>query len=215
MKLYGNNFSFNSNKVRFAANAMGIQYEFQTVDLAGGDQRKPEFLKINPSGRIPCLHNGDFVVYESNTIMRYLAETTNSPLYPKDIEKRTIVNQWLDFGSIHLGGAMGKIFFNTLVYKFVGGTVDERSLSEGRQFLANHLKLVENQLGKTAFVTGEVMTLADFNILAILDPTEVTGSDISAYPKVVAWRKKLQAQDFYQKVYSSFADFVNGAMQKA
>src|SRR4051812_34618856 len=102
MKLYGNNFSFNSNKVRFAANAMGLNYEFQSVDLAAGEQRTPEFLKINPTGRIPCLQDGGFVVFESNTIMRYLAEKNNSPLYPKELEKRTIVNQWLDFGSIHI-----------------------------------------------------------------------------------------------------------------
>jgi glutathione S-transferase len=215
MKLFGNNVSFNSNKVRFAANAMGLTYDFQSVDLAAGEQRTPEFLKINPTGRIPCWQDGAFVVFESNTIMRYLAEKNNSPLYPKELEKRTIVNQWLDFGSIHIGGAMGKIFFNTIIYKFINETVDERSLKEGRQFLANHLKLVENQLGKTAYVGGNDLTLADLNILAILDPSEVTGSDLSAYPKVVAWRKKLQGQDFYKKVFASFADYLNGLMQKA
>lgn len=215
MKIYGNNFSFNSNKVRFAANAMGVAHEFQSVDLAAGEQRQEPFLKVNPVGRIPVLADGSFTVFESNTIMRYLAEKTNSPLYPKDLHKHTIVNQWLDFGSIHIGGAMSKIFFNTLVYKFINGTKDENSLKEGRQFLANFLKIVEEQLAKAPYICGSEMTLADINILAILDPCEVTGSDISAFPKVVAWRKKLQAQDFYQKVYPSFTEFVNGILQKA
>ena len=215
MKLYGNNFSFNSNKVRFAANAMGLDYEFQTVDLAGGEQRKPEFLKVNPVGRIPALVDGDFLIFESVAICRYLAEKTNSPLYPKDLKKHSTVNQWLDFGSIHVGGAMGKMFFNTIVYKFVGGMIDERSLTEGRQFLTNFLGKVEDQLKKTPFVCGAQMTLADINILAILDPGEVVGFDISAFPKVVAWRKKLQAQSFYQKVFPSFTEFVTSTMQKA
>jgi glutathione S-transferase len=216
MKLYGNNVSFNSNKVRFAANAMGLKYEFQSVDLAAGEQRTPEFLKVNPTGRIPCLQDGSFVVFESNTIMRYLAEKNNSPLYPKELERRTLVNQWLDFGSIHLGGAMSKIFYNTLIYKVVGGTLDERSLTEGRQFLANHLKLIEGQLAKTPYVCGSEMTLADLNILAILDPSEVTASDISAFGKVVAWRKKLQGQEFYKQVFgASYTEFLNGLFQKA
>ncbi len=215
MKLYGNNFSFNSNKVRFAANAMGIAHEFQSVDLQAGEQRQEAFLKVNPVGRIPALADGAFTVFESNAIMRYLAEKTGSPLYPKDLQKRTIVNQWLDFGSIHVGGAMGKIFFNTLVYKFVNGTKDENSLKEGRQFLANFLKIIEAQLGQGPYICGNEMTLADINILAILDPCEVTGSDISAYPKVVAWRKKLQAQEFYHKVFPSFTEFMSAMAQNA
>ena len=213
IKLYGNNFSFNSNKVRFAANAMGVAYEFQSVDLAAGEQRQETFLKVNPVGRIPALSDGDFLIFESNAIMRYLAEKTNSPLYPKELQKHSIVNQWLDFGSIHIGGAMGKIFFNTIVYKFVNAPRDENSLKEGRQFLANFLKNVEAQLSKSSYICGNEMTLADLNILAILDPCEVTGSDISAFPKVVAWRKTLQAQELYQKVFPSFTEFLSGILQ--
>ena len=215
MKLYGNNFSFNSNKVRFAANAMNIPLEFQSVDLAAGQQRTPEFLKINPVGRIPCLVDGAFTIFESNAIIRYLAEKSNSPLYPKDLQARTIVNQWLDFGSIHVGGAMGKILFNTFIYKMVNAPLDERSLAEGRQFLANFLKIIDGQLAKTAYIAGDQMTLADLNILANLDPCEITQSDLSAFPKVVAWRKKLLAQSFYTKVFPSYTEYVNGLLQKA
>jgi glutathione S-transferase len=214
MKIYGNNFSFNSNKVRFAANALGLNYEFESVDLAAGQQRTPEFLKINPSGRIPSLVDGAFTIFESNAIIRYLAEKNNSSLYPKDLQTRSIVNQWMDFGSIHVGGAVGKILFNTIIYKMVGAPIDERSLTEGRQFLTNHLKLIESQL-KSAYITGTEMTLADIVLIAALDPCEVLGFDISAYPKVSAWRKKLQAQAFYQKLYTSYGDYVNSLMQKA
>ena len=216
MKLYGNNFSFNSNKVRFAANAMGVSYEFITVDLAAGEQRKPEFLKINPTGRIPALADGDFMIFESVAISRYLAEKTGSALYPKDLQKRSLTNQWLDFASIHIAGAMGKMFFNTLVYKFVGAQKDVNSLEEGRKFLNTFLASVENQLKQNPYLVGQEMTLADLNLLAILDPSEAVGFDLSAFPKVSAWRKQLQAQPFYQKVYPSFTEFISGLMtQKA
>ena len=217
MELYGNDFSPNSNKVRFAANAMGIDYKFHSVDLAGGEQRTEKFLKINPVGRIPVLTDGEFAIFESNAIIRYLAEKTNSPLYPKDIKKHSLVNQWLDFASIHLqSGAMGKVFFNTIVYKFVNGTIDERSLKEGRQFLANYLNLIEKQLAKGPYICGTELSLADINILAILDPSEVVGFDLATYPKVVAWRKKLQAQDFYKKLFpQTYTGFVNSMFQNA
>lgn len=216
MKLYGNNFSFNSNKVRFALNAMKLPYVFESVDLAAGQQRQPAFLKVNPVGRIPVLVDGPFTVFESNAIIRYLAEKTGSPLYPKSLEGRTLINQWLDFCSIHVGGAVGKIFFNTIVYKFLNAPKDENSLKEGRQFLNNFLAIIDAQLAKGPFLCGNEMSLADINLLAVLDPAEVTGSDLSAYPKVVAWRKKMQTQDFYTQVFPSFTEFMNGIlMQRA
>lgn len=214
MKLFGNDVSFNSNKVRFAANAMGLAYEFQSVDLARGQQREESFLKINPVGRIPALQDGDFVIFESNAIMRYLAEKANSPLYPKDLKKRSLVNQWLDFASIHLGASMSKIFYNTVVYKFINGTKDDASLAEGRLFLANYLKIIDNQLALTPYICGQELTLADLCILAILDPSEVTATDISAFTKVTEWRKKLQAESFYRKVFPSYTEFLSAIMQK-
>ncbi len=210
MKLYGNNFTYNSNKVRFAANAMGVAYEFQSIDLGSGEQRKPEFLKVNALGRIPVLSDGTFTIAESNTIMRYLAGKTNSKLYPQELQKRVIVDQWLDFGSIHLGAAMGKMLFNTFIYKMVGAEKDIKSLEEGRGFLNTNLGAVESQLRSTPYITGQELSLADFNILAIIDPAESVGFDLSVFPKVVAWRKNLQAQDFYKKVFSSYTDYLNG-----
>lgn len=209
MKIYGNDFSPNSNKVRFAANAMGIDYEFHSVNLGAGEQRQEAFLKINPAGRVPALVDGDFRMFESNAIMRYMAGKTVSPLYPQDLQTRSLVDQWLDFGSIHMGaGGMGKIFFNTIVYKFTNGTKDENSLREGRQFLNQYMKFLELQLSGGAYICGEEMTLADINILAVLDPCEVVHFDLSPYPKVATWRVGLQQESFYTKVFPTYTEFV-------
>lgn len=212
MKLYGNNFSFNSNKIRFVLNYLGLDHEFQAVDLAAGEQRKESFLKLNPIGKVPVLVDGDYNLAESNAIIRYLAEKTNSALYPADLKKRSIVNQWLDFGSIHMGIAVGKILFNTFIYKMVNAPKDETSLNDGRNFLTNYLKVVDAQLKQGQYICGNEITLADFTILSVLDPCEALGFDLSSYPNVVAWRKKLQAQSFYQKVYTSYTDYVNSIL---
>ncbi len=215
MQLYGNNFSSNSNKVRFAANAMKLDYEFISVDLAAGEQRRPEFLKVNPVGRIPALVDGTFTIFESNAIMRYLAEKTNSPLYPKSLEAHSVINQWLDFCSIHIGGAMGKMFFNTIVHKFVGAPADVNSLEEGRKFLNQFLVTIEAEFNRHAYLGGDQLTLADLNLLSALDPAEAVGYDLSPFPKTIAWRQKLQAEPFYQEVYPSFAEYLGSIMQKA
>ncbi len=216
MKLYGNDFSPNSNKVRFALGAMNIEYEFQSVNLAAGEQRAESFTKINPVGRIPVLVDGDFTIFESNAIVRYLAEKSGSFLYPKDLESHSLVNQWLDFASIHLGtGAMGKVFFNTIIYKFLNVPRDENSLKEGRQFLANYTQVIETQLSQTPYIAGSEISIADLNILAILDPAEIVNFDLSAYPKVLAWRTALQKKEFYKKVFpNTYTGFVKSVLEQ-
>jgi glutathione S-transferase len=77
MKLYGysNNKSFNTFKLRFALAEIGADYEFLPVDLAKGESRTADFLRINPHGKVPVLVDGDFALPESNAILWYLGET--------------------------------------------------------------------------------------------------------------------------------------------
>src|SRR6476646_10854199 len=77
MKLYGssNNKSFNTLKLRFALAEIGAAYEFVPVDLGKGQSRTPEFLRINPHGKVPVLVDGDFALPESGAILWYLGET--------------------------------------------------------------------------------------------------------------------------------------------
>ena len=81
--------------------------------------------------------------------------------------------------------------------------------------MTNYLGIIEMQFGNGSHVCGNALSLADFSVLATLDPCEVVGFDLAPFPKIVAWRKKLQAQPFYQKVYPSFAEFLSKIMQKA
>jgi glutathione S-transferase len=76
MKLYGNtnNKSFNTLKIRFALAELGAAYDFVPVDLARGESRTPDFVRINPHGKVPVLVDGDFALPESDAILWYLAE---------------------------------------------------------------------------------------------------------------------------------------------
>jgi glutathione S-transferase len=76
MKLYGNvnNKSFNTLKIRFALAELGVAYDFVPVDLPKGESRTPDFLRINPHGKVPVLVDGDFALPESDAILWYLAE---------------------------------------------------------------------------------------------------------------------------------------------
>jgi glutathione S-transferase len=94
MKLYTNLFSPNARKVHAVANELGIELDTHTVDLRAGEQRTPEYLALNPNGKVPTLVDGDTVLWESNAIICYLAGKGDTELWPKSAKRYDIL-RWI------------------------------------------------------------------------------------------------------------------------
>lgn len=214
LKIYGSDLSYPANKVRFVANALGLKYEYIRVNLREGEHLKPEFLAINPVGKIPAIDDDGFRMMESNAIIKYLADKNNSPLYPRDIKQRAIIDMWIDFSSMHVGGASSKVVYNRLFAAMRGIPVDENSLKEGLQWLDRFLPVVDGQLKNNAFLCGAQMTIADLNLLAILDPSEAAQIDLSKYASLTKWRNGLRAQSFYTQVHKEYGESLKQAVKK-
>jgi glutathione S-transferase len=212
--IYGANLSAPANKIRFVANALGLEYEYQKVNLRQGENKQDWFLKLHPAGKIPVIDDDGFVLFESNAIIKYLAQKHKSVLYPSGLKERAAVDQWMDFVSLHIGAAMGRVLYNRVFAPIIGTEVDQRSLKDGVSFLGRFLPVVDRQLKNNEYLAGSEMTLADFVLLATLDPTEVAGIDVSSYPKIVRWRQKLMEQEFYTKCHKSYGEAL-AALQKA
>ena len=100
----------NGHKISIALEELGLPYQLQVLDLSAGEQKRPDFLAINPNGRIPAIvdHSaGDFAVFESGAILIYLAEQTGR-LMPTDAAGRSRVLQWLMFQMGGVGPMMGQ-----------------------------------------------------------------------------------------------------------
>lgn len=214
LKIYGSDLSAPSNKVRFVANALELKYEYVFVNLRAGEHQKPEFLKLNPVGKIPTIDDDGFYLFESNAIIRYLCEKNNSPLYPKGLKDRAIVEQWLDFGSMHVGAAFSKVMYNRVFAPIRKIAVDENSIKEGLSFLERFLPVVDSQLGKNLYLAGKNLTIADFNLLALLDPAEIADIDLSKYKNLTAWRGKLKQGKFYTQCYKEYGESLKPMMAK-
>lgn len=105
----------NGHKVSIALEELDLPYTVLNLDLSNLDQKKPEFLRINPNGRVPAIvdrDEGDFAVFESGAILIYLAEKTGR-LMPTDAQGRSRVIQWLMFQMGGIGPMMGQanVFF--------------------------------------------------------------------------------------------------------
>lgn len=214
LTIYGADLSAPANKVRMAANALGIEYDYVRISIKKGENRTEEYLKIHPAGKVPAINDNGFVLFESDAIIKYLASKEQSSLYPSEYKQQALINQWMDFVSIHVGGAMGRVVFNRVFASFAGVPVDERSLGDGLKFLARFFPVLDQQLSKGPYLAGERFSLADIGLLATMDPAEVSGIDLKDYKHLGNWRKELQQKDFYTRCHASYGEALKKLMAK-
>lgn len=198
MKIYGMDVSNPTNKVRYVANALGLEYELIPKMPFSEDVQNDEYRQLHPAEKVPSLEDGDFKLFESNAIIRYLARREQSSMYPSELQAQAKVDQWLDYVAVHIRGAVIRVFWNRLGVKFMKQEPDQNSLETGLKFLDRFLPVIDQQLGQGKYLTGEILSIADISLLAELDGTEYCGIDLTPYKNLSAWRQDLQAQEFYQ-----------------
>jgi glutathione S-transferase len=161
-KLYGVLFSNPVRRVFSLLEEAGLDYEFIPVDLAGGAQFKPEFLALNPNHQVPVLDDEGFILYESAAIMRYLCNKHDlDPWYPKDLHARAINDQWLDWCQCMMTPAVFNIVFNKV---FAKGKGDLHLAEVGEKKLPDIWNVLDAQLQKTEYLTGDHMTIVDLSV---------------------------------------------------
>ena len=212
IKLYGIGFSFNISKVRYCLNSLNLPYEWIQTNPIVGENKTPEYANITPTGKIPAIDIDGFKLFESKSINRYLATVNNSTLYPQDAKKRAVIDAWMDYVSIHVAQAMGRILFNRVFAPMTNQKVDQESMRVGLEFLDKYFPILEKQLSQNQYLAGKEFSLADINLLAVLDPCELAQISIDQYSAIKKWRANLQAQPFYQKCYKDYSQFVQESM---
>ncbi|MGB8329445.1 MAG: glutathione S-transferase family protein [Polyangiales bacterium] len=160
MKLYTNLFSPNARKVHAVADELGIELETQTVDLRAGEQRTPEYLALNPNGKVPTLIDGETVVWESNAIICYLAGKRDNELWPKSAKRYDIL-RWMFWESNHLTNAVNRIFGQKF---FNRANPDQDVIDRANKDFRKYATILDANLADKRFVTGDTLTLADFAI---------------------------------------------------
>ncbi len=214
LTIYGSDLSGPANKVRFVANYIGLAYEYRQINLREGEHKQEWFLRINPVGKIPAMSDGDFNLFESGAICKYICTKAASNLYPTDLKQRAIVDQWIDFSTLHIGINMSKLTFNRVFAPRLKRPVSQESITDGETFLSQQLPVIEQQLSQHKYLCGLQITLADLTLLAALDPAELSGIDLNKYPQITAWRNNLKSQGFYTKCFKEYGESLKAAASK-
>lgn len=179
----------NAMKVLALAYHLELPFEEVFVNLSAGEQKKPGFLALNPNGRMPVLEDGDFVLWESNAILEYLADTNpQAGLLPQDPQGRANVLRWLFWQSAHMGPAVTIVMYERVVKRFLGvGAPDEARVVEGLAQFSTFAAVLEQQLAKHGYVAGDRLTVADFSLASLLAMHAQAGIPLDEFPHVKAW----------------------------
>ncbi len=212
IKLYGIGLSNNVSKVRYCLNLLNLKFDWVQTNPMAGENQSPEYKSIAASGKIPAIDIDGFRLFESNAINRYLAVSNNSALYPQDAKNRAVVDAWTDYASIHVGHAIGRVLFNRAFAPMMGQKADQESIRVGLEFLDKYFPVLDKQLSENRFIAGQNLSLADINLLAVLDPCELSQISVDKYPALKKWRAGLQSQPFYQQCYKDYTQFVLDAI---
>lgn len=188
-------------KVLFAAHQLGIDYELRFVNFATGDHKTADFAAINPNQRMPVLEDGDFVLWESNAIVQYLASLKPQSGYlPDDPKLRAQALKWQFWESAHWDPACAIFMFERVVKKLFGrGESDPAEIARGEQMMARFAPVLDGQLQKTRHLVGERMTVADLSLAATLCSADLAQMPIGAYPGLQRWLGEIRALPAWAK----------------
>lgn len=187
--------SGNGYKCRLTMKALGIPYEYRFVDILKGESRTPEFLAINPNGKIPVLVVPDRgPIAESHAIINYLAEGTF--LMPADRYARALVWQWLGFEQYQLEPGVATVRF---MLHYLGKTKEELGVryTDRYQRGADALAVLERGLTGRQWLVGGDATLADIALFAYTHVADEAGYELANYPAISAWIAEFKRLPWY------------------
>jgi glutathione S-transferase len=195
MKLYQLPMSSASFKVRALLFELGLPCELVPVDMSKGAHKAPDFLKMNPNGKVPVLEDNGFVVWESNAILCYLAALKpESGLLPTDAKGMALVQQWLQWHATTLSNSTNEVMMQTVYARMMGRQKDEAKLTAGLEKIRKDLATLETALAGKDYLCGK-LTIADFSLVSSLQPRTHMGFDLEAFPNVKAWVARMESRE--------------------
>lgn len=194
----------NGHKITLFLEEAGLPYRLHRIDISAGDQFKPEFLAISPNNKIPAIvdslpvDNGAPIgVFESGTILQYLAEKTGKFL-SKELRERTTTLEWLTWQVAGLGPMLGQNHHFTHYAPQPVPYAIERFQQETKRLYG----VLNTQLTKNAYIAGDTYSIADIATYPWIVAHERQRIDLAEYPAVRNWFERVKARPATQKAYA-------------
>jgi len=191
LRILGRASSINVRKVLWACAEFDIPFEREDWGTGFQPTDAPEFLALNPNAMVPVIQDGDFTLWESNTIIRYLATRYgDGGCYPAEAVARARVDQWIDWQATDLNRSWSYAFMSLVRHS--PAHQDPQALAEGCAQWVHYMQILERQLAATgAYVAGDRFTLADIPIGLSVNRWFETPFEHPPLPAVSAYFERL------------------------
>jgi glutathione S-transferase len=163
IRIWGRNTSSNVQKVMWALGELGLPHE--RIDIGGsfGKNREPAYLAMNPNGLVPTLEEDGFLLWESNSIVRYLAAKYGvGTLEPADMQARARASSWMDWQLTVAAPAITPVFWGLI--RTPPEKRDHAAIEAGKVKTMAAMQMLDAQLAKSAFVAGDTLSMGDIPV---------------------------------------------------
>jgi len=199
LTIYGRTNSVNVQKVLWCLDELGVAYERIDAGLTFGKNKDPWYLALNPNGRIPLLVDGSFSLWESNTIVRYLAGKYGmGTLCPQSLETRALAERWMDWQLSTLVTPVSIVF--QALYRAPAAQRDPAALARHTAEANRAMALLDAHLQTQPYVAGEAFTMGDIPAGAVAHRwLEIEGIERPPLAAVTAWRDRLAKRPAFRR----------------
>ena len=188
LTVYGDYNSGNCYKIKLMLHLLGLEYQWQAVDILRGDTQTPEFLAKNPNGKVPVLELEDGTcLWGSNAILNYLAD--GSEFLPTEPRLRTQVLQWQFFEQYSHEPYVAVARFIQFYLGLPETRLEEYRALQKRGYKA--LDVMEQQLARTPYLVGGCYSIADVTLYAYTHVAHQGGFDLSGYSAIRSWLQRV------------------------
>jgi len=177
---------------------LGLEYKPMPLDMMEARaHKKPEYLELNPNGKVPCLVDGDFVIWESISINNYLADKYKPELLGTTVEDRARAHQWSVWAMTELQPPLVDLLIQMLFVPVEKR--DESVIAKAKERIPGLLGILDRALAGRTFMAGDALTVADFNLASVVNMTTGLKIDLGAHPNIGLWFARIKERSSFRK----------------
>jgi glutathione S-transferase len=212
LELWGRTNAYNVQKPLWLLAELELEFKHHDIGGNPGDLDKPEFTVLNPNARIPVLKDGEAVIWESNTVMRYLANCqAASAVYPQDAVTRSRVERWMDWELATLQPAFIDLFWG--FYRTPPASRNQSGIDAAGQRCQRLFARLDTHLAENTYLGGDFFSLADIACGVCLYRYFEMGYAVEKPEQVMRWYRLLSQREAFQNTIALPFDELEGRLE--
>jgi glutathione S-transferase len=187
IRLYTTLLSGHGHRVKLFLTLLDLPFEVVELDMKAGDNRKPEYLALNPFGQVPTIQDGDITLFDSNAILVYLAKRYGDASWlPDDPPGAAAVQRWLSL-------AAGQVAYGPCTARLVTVFGAPHDHEAAKQIAVKLFDVLDRELANKPFAAGNHVTIADIAAHTYIAHAPEGGVSLDPYPNIRAWLRRVEA----------------------